>query len=129
MSSGAVEMSFGIFDRLRLPEFSRLGSPTWTLGKYQRQRIKVVIALVILFCCLVPLSCIAETLECPEIGPGRVPDLLGDATGGRLTATTNRIDLANEINESINRLQIGNPDIPWNDVQNVLIAAYCRVVA
>src|SRR5262245_33883935 len=42
----------------------------------------------------------AEALECPEIGPGRVPDLIGDATGGGLFATENRIDLANEINDA-----------------------------
>jgi hypothetical protein len=71
----------------------------------------------------------ADTLECPEIGLGSVPDLIGDASDGRLFTTENRVDLANEINESINRIQISNPNISWTDVQNVLIAAYCRVVA
>jgi hypothetical protein len=50
------------------------------------------------------------------------------ASGGGLFATDNRVDLANEINESINRLQFVSPNISWDDVQNVLIAAYCRVV-
>jgi hypothetical protein len=53
---------------------------------------------------------------------------MGDASGG-LFVGDNRIDLANEINEAINRLQIASPNISWSDVQNVLIAEYCRVVA
>jgi hypothetical protein len=71
----------------------------------------------------------ADTLECPEIGLGSVPDLIGDASGGGLFTTENRVDLANEINESINRAQIANPNISWTNVQNVLVASYCRVVA
>ena len=59
----------------------------------------------------------------------RVPDIIGDATGGGLFATENRIDLTNEINDTINRLQISDPNISWSDVQNVLIAAYCRIVS
>jgi hypothetical protein len=71
----------------------------------------------------------AENLECPEIGAASVPDLTGDASGGGLFVSENRVDLANEINEAINRLQIASPDISWSDAQNVLVAAYCRVVA
>jgi hypothetical protein len=71
----------------------------------------------------------AENLECPEVASASVPALIGDASGGGLFTTENHVDLANEINESINRLQIANPNISWSDVQNVLIAAYCRVVA
>jgi hypothetical protein len=71
----------------------------------------------------------AENLECPEVGAGRVPDLIGDAAGGGLFTTASRTDLANEINDAINRLQISDPNISWTDVRNVLIAAYCRVVA
>src|SRR5262249_42088265 len=58
-----------------------------------------------------------------------VPDLIGDVSADGLFTTENRVDLANEINELINRLQIASPNISWSDVQNVLIAAYCRVVA
>ena len=71
----------------------------------------------------------ADTLEYPEIGSGSVPDLIGDAAGGGLFTTESRVDLANEINEAINRLQIASPNISLSDVQNVLIAAYCREVA
>jgi hypothetical protein len=88
-----------------------------------------VLALFMLLCCSTGRSYGADILECPEIGPGSVPDLIGDASDGGLFATDNRVDLANEINESVNRLQIANPDISWSDVQNVLVAAYCRVVA
>jgi hypothetical protein len=43
----------------------------------------------------------AENLECPEVGAGRVPDLIGDAAGGGLFITASRTDLANEINDGI----------------------------
>ena len=71
----------------------------------------------------------AGALECPEIGAGRVPDLIGDTTGAGLGTTTSRVDLTNEIYVAINRLQLADPNISWTDVQNTLIAAYCRVVA
>jgi hypothetical protein len=54
---------------------------------------------------------------------------MGDASGGGLFVTDNRVDLANEIDEAINRVQTASPNISWSDVQNVLVAAYCRVVA
>ena len=92
-------------------------------------RVGFAIVLCVFLCCNGMQSFAAENLECPEIGPGRVPDLIGDATGAGLFATENFIDLANEINEAISRLEISAPDISRADVQNVLIAAYCRVVA
>jgi hypothetical protein len=82
-----------------------------------------------LLCCPAQQSYGAENLECPEIGSSSVPDLIGDVSGGGLFATENRVDLVNEINEAINRLQTASPNISWTDVQNVLVAAYCRVVA
>jgi hypothetical protein len=93
------------------------------------QRIGCVIMLLILLCWPTAQSYGADTLECPDIGSGTVPDLIGDASGVGLFTTENRVDLANEINESINRLQISNPNISWSDVQNVLVASYCRAVA
>jgi hypothetical protein len=93
------------------------------------QRVRFAIVLCVFLCGNGAQSFAAENLECPEIGPGRVPDLIGDATGGGLVTTENFIDLADEINEAIGRLEISDPDLPWADVQNVLIAAYCRVVA
>src|SRR5215831_19433036 len=91
--------------------------------------VKLLVALLSLLCCSAAQGYAAENLECPEIGPGRAPDLIGDATGGGLFATENRIELANEINDATNRLQISDPNISWSDVQNVLIAAYCRVAS
>ena len=102
-------------------------SPTAALLTYQR--IGCVFVLFMLLCCSPGQSYGADTLECPEIGSGSVPHLIGDASGGGLFTTESRVDLVNEINESINRLQIANPNISWSDVQNVLVAAYCRVVA
>jgi hypothetical protein len=99
------------------------------LFKILRQRIGSVLMLSMLLCCSAYPSHGAENLECPEIGAASVPDLIGDTSGGGLFVSENRIDLANEINEAINRLQIANPNISWSDVQNVLVAAYCRVVA
>jgi hypothetical protein len=52
----------------------------------------------VLFCCLASQSQAAENLECPEIGPGRVPDLIGDTTGSGLVTTKSRVELVNEIN-------------------------------
>jgi hypothetical protein len=98
------------------------------IAKPRSQHIGFMAALFAFFCCSAWPSSAAENLECPEIGPGRVPDLIGDATGAGLVTTGNRSDLSNEINVLIYRLQISNPNIPWTDVQNVLIAAYCRVV-
>jgi hypothetical protein len=115
--------------RLRMSEFTQSHSPIVALCNRYRQRIGLVSALLVLLFCWAGQSQSAETLECPEIGSGSVPDLIGDATGGGLFTTDNRVDLANEINESINRLQTANPNISWSEVQNVLIAAYCRVVA
>jgi len=71
----------------------------------------------------------AENLACPEIGSNSFSDLIGDISAGGLFVTDNRVDLANEINEAINRLQIASPNISWSETQNVLVAAYCRVVA
>jgi hypothetical protein len=124
-----MPMPFGMLKRLRVPKFTQSCSPVVALFQPGRQRIGCVLVLFMLLCCSPGQSYGADTLECPEIGSGSVPDLIGDASGGGLFATDNRVDLANEINESINRLQIASPNISWTDVQNVLIASYCRVVA
>ena len=93
------------------------------------RRFGCVLVLLMLLGCPTSQSYGADTLECPEIGSGAVPDLIGDASGGGLFTTESHVDLANEINESINRLQIANPNISSSNVQNVLVASYCRVVA
>jgi hypothetical protein len=67
-------------------------------------------------------------LDCPEVGPGAVPNLLGGAQA-KLMLTGRSADLANVISDLINRLQIEKPNISYLDLTNVLIAAYCPVVA
>jgi hypothetical protein len=113
---------------LRLSEFARSRLPQETLCKCGRPRIGLVLVLLMLFCCSPKHSYGADTLECPEIGQQSIPNLIGDTSDSGLFITDNRVDLANEINEAINRLQIASPNISWADVQNVLIAAYCSVV-
>jgi hypothetical protein len=124
-----MPMSFGMLDRIRVVEL--LLSRWFITAQCKRPRgsVELVLALLMLLCCSTGRSYSADTLECPEIDQRSVPDLIGDASDGRLFTTENRVDLVNEINESINRLQISNPNISWTDVQNVLVATYCRVVA
>jgi hypothetical protein len=127
-----MEAQISIRTQISVPEatvesIAEPNSPTAALLTYQR--IACVLVLFMLLCCSTGQSYGADTLECPEIGSSSVPDLIGDASGGGLFATESRVDLANEINESISRLQIASPNISWTEVQNVLVAAYCRVVA
>ena len=67
-------------------------------------------------------------LDCPETGPGAVPNLLTDLQS-KLVMSGNSVDLANEINDLINKLQIEKPNISYAELTNVIIAAYCPVVA
>jgi hypothetical protein len=129
MTSDTIGASYEMLGRFRLPKLAKPRSPRAAFCKRQRNRIAFVLALFSVLCCATAPGSAAENLECPEIGPGRVPDLIGDASGGGLFASENHIDLTNEINDAINRLQISDPNISWSDVQNVLIAAYCRVVS
>ena len=58
-----------------------------------------------------------------------VPDLISDASGGGLFTTGKGPSTSStrSSKKSINRLR--TPNISRSDMQNVLIAAYCRVVA
>jgi hypothetical protein len=71
----------------------------------------------------------AAGLECPQLGPGAVPNLLADFKHPQLVTSGNSVDLANEIYDEINRLQIERPNISYTDLTNVLIAGYCPLVA
>jgi len=80
------------------------------------------------------LGCLAASgqaagLECPVLGAGAVPNLLADFKQPQLVTGGTRADLANEIYDAINRLQIERPNISYTDLTNVLIAAYCPLVA
>ena len=70
----------------------------------------------------------AAGLDCPEIGPGAVPNLLADLQI-KLVSSGNSIDVTNEISDLINKLQIAKPDISYAELTDVAIAAYCPVVA
>src|SRR5262249_7322382 len=129
MTSDTNGGSYGMLGRFRLPKPAKPRSPTAAFCKRRSNRFTFVVVLLSLLCCSAAQGYAAENLECPEIGPGRGSGLIGDATGCGLFPTRNRIDLTNEINDAINRLQISDPNIAWSDVQNVLIAAYCRVVS
>src|SRR5271168_4602061 len=71
----------------------------------------------------------ATGLECPEIGRTGVPDLTSDATRAKLLLGVSGADLANEVSELINQVQLKEPSISNADLTNGLIAAYCPLVA
>ena len=70
----------------------------------------------------------AAGLECPEVGSGAVPNLLAEFKQPQLVTSGNSVDLANEIYDVINRLQVERPNISYTELTNVLIAAYCPLV-
>jgi hypothetical protein len=80
------------------------------------------------------LGCLASAgraagLECPEVGRGEVPNLFAHMKQPQFMASATSADLANEIYDAVNRLQIEQPNIAYTDLTNVLIAAYCPLVA
>ena len=80
-----------------------------------------------LFVCL-PARSHAAGLDCPEIGPGPVPSIFTDLQA-KLVTHGNGVDLANEINDVINKLHVEKPNLSYAELTNVMIAAYCPVVA
>lgn len=78
---------------------------------------------------LSPVGGYAAGLDCPETGAGAVPDLLAGSQQVERMTTGNEVDLANEIKGLINRVQTEKPGISSDEIVNVLIAAYCPVVA
>jgi hypothetical protein len=67
-------------------------------------------------------------LDCPEMGAGAVSNLLADLQV-KLVTSGNSVDVANEISDLVNKLQIEKPDISYAELTDVLVAAYCPVVA
>jgi len=86
-------------------------------------RVLTLVGLVAL-----PIAGHASGLECPEVGRGAVPALIGDAQIRRMTRGNNA-DLAAEIGGLIGRLRAENPTASEGEIANILIAAYCPVVA
>jgi len=76
-----------------------------------------------------PASGYAAGLDCPTMGSNAaVPDLLADLQI-RLVSSENSVDVTNEINYAISKLQIAKPNISYAELSNVMIASYCHVVA
>ena len=75
-----------------------------------------------------PMRSQAAGIDCPDLGPGSIPNLLNDLQV-KLIATGDGVDLANEINDLVNKLQILKPNISYTELTNVIIAAFCPVVA
>jgi hypothetical protein len=67
-------------------------------------------------------------LDCPEMGPGAVPNLIADAQV-KLVTSGNSVDVANEIYDLISKLQIEKPNMSYAELTDTLVAAYCPVVA
>jgi hypothetical protein len=93
----------------------------------QWKRVAFALMLSGLSICL-PARGYTAGLDCPETGPGAVPNLLTDVQS-KLVMSGDRVDLANEINDLINKLQIEKPNISYAELTNVIVAAYCPVVA
>jgi hypothetical protein len=72
----------------------------------------------------IPSQSHAAGLDCPELGTIAIPNLFADLQI-KLVATGNTVDLANEINDAVNKLQIAQPNISYAELTNVAIAAYC----
>lgn len=70
----------------------------------------------------------AAGLDCPETGP-LVPDLIAGTQQIQRMTTGNDVDLANEVQGLINRMQTEKPGISNDDIINGLISAYCPVVS
>src|SRR5215510_4327623 len=88
------------------------------------------IALILLlsgFLGLLPVCGHTAGLDCPEMSQGAVPDLLPDSL--KLVSSADTHELTNEIKYVVYRLQIEHPNISYSELTDVLIAAYCPVVA
>jgi hypothetical protein len=68
-------------------------------------------------------------LDCPEMGgPGAVSNLISNVQA-ELVTSGNSVDVANEMNDLINKLQVEKPNISYAELTDALVAAYCPVVA
>ena len=91
------------------------------------KRIAMALLLSGVLGCL-PIRGHAAGLDCPELGPGAIPNLLTDLQL-KLIASADSADLANEINDLVNKLQILKPNISYAELTNIVTAAFCPVVA
>ena len=70
----------------------------------------------------------AAGLDCPEMGAGTGSNLLSDVQV-KLVTSGNSVDVANEIYDLINKLQIEKPSTSYAELTDALVAAYCPAVA
>ena len=91
------------------------------------QRCRWAALTSVALCCTPPQSH-AAGLDCPEIGGKAIPALFADLQI-KLVVSKNNVELANEINDAVNKLQILQPNISYIELTNIAIAGYCRVVA
>jgi len=103
---------------------------TWRLffAPFARWRLIAFALLLVSGLGCLPMRSQAAALDCPEVGPGSVPNLLTDLQV-KLVPSADSLDLANEINELINKLQILKPSISYAELTNVIIAAVCPIIA
>jgi hypothetical protein len=83
--------------------------PRFSASASRCKRIVLALLLSGVFGCL-PARSDAASLGCPEMGPGAVPNLLTDLQV-KLVTSGNSVDLANEIDDLINKLQIEKPQV------------------
>jgi hypothetical protein len=76
---------------------------------------------------LLPVSGHTAGLDCPEIGRSAASDLLPDSL--KLVSSVDTHELTNEIRYVVYQLRLEHPDISYTELTDVLIAAYCPVVA
>jgi hypothetical protein len=70
-----------------------------------------------------------QGIECPTIDRRAVAALNADDSQIRRMTSGNDVDLANEISGLIGRLKAENPAVSNEAITDILIAAYCPVVA
>ncbi len=115
-----LRTAVGAAPAVRDPLTISASSPRW-------KRIAFMFLLSGVLGCL-PARGHTAGLDCPEMGPGAVPNLLSDLQV-KLVTSSDSVDVANEINDLINKLQIEKPNISYAELTDVLLAAYCPAVA
>ena len=115
-----LRTAVGAAPAVRDPLTISASSPRW-------KRIAFMFLLSGVLGCL-PARGHTAGLDCPEMGPGAVPNLLSDLQV-KLVTSSDSVDVANEINDLINKLQIEKPNISYAQLTDALIAAYCPAVA
>jgi len=78
-------------------------------------------------CCASPPAR-AAGIDCPDLGGKALPALFTDLQI-KMAVSANNVELAKEINDAVNKLQMLEPNISYAELTNIAIAGYCHVVA